>query len=106
MVRVSRRQFALGGLLGGVGVLAATGWQGYEAYAVAPFVPRLERVHLPLPPEHAHLAGLTIGFVADTHLGPAMREADVTRALDLVAAEQPDLVLLGGDYISASPRYA
>src|SRR5688500_8381905 len=93
-------------MLGGVGMLAAAGWQGYEAYAVAPFEPRLERVDLPLPRAHANLAGLTIGFVADTHLGPAMSEADVARAVDLVAAERPDLVLFGGDYISASPRYA
>ena len=31
---------------------------------------------------------------------------DVARATALLAADEPDLILLGGDYISASPRYA
>jgi predicted MPP superfamily phosphohydrolase len=106
MVRFSRRHFALGGFLGGVGVLGATGFEGYEAYAANPFTPELERIELPLPAGHEALAGLTIGFVADTHLGPSFSEDDVARALALVAATNPQLILLGGDYISASPRYA
>jgi uncharacterized protein len=104
--RFSRRQFVLGGLAGGIASLTAAGLIGYDAYAKAPFEPVLERIDLELPTAHAALAGLTIGFVADTHLGPAMGEDDVSRATTLLAAERPDLVLLGGDYISASPRYA
>lgn len=104
--RFSRRQFALGGLSGGILSLGATILGGYDAYARAPFAPVLERLSLRLPEEHAGLAGLRIGFIADAHLGPSMGEDDVARATSLLAAEQPDLVLLGGDYISASPRYA
>jgi predicted MPP superfamily phosphohydrolase len=103
---LDRRTFALGGVFGGVAAIAGAGALGYDAWAVEPFDPVLERVELPLSPEHVHLDGLTIGFIADTHLGPSMGEDDVARAVHLVSAEHPDLVLLGGDYISASPRYA
>lgn len=34
-----------------------------------------------------------------------MRAADLDRALGLLMAEEPDLLLLGGDYVSESPRY-
>jgi uncharacterized protein len=61
---------------------------------------------LSLPPGHEGLDGLTIGFLADTHVGPFVEPADVARATALLTPEQPNLVLLGGDYISASPRYA
>lgn len=103
---LDRRSFALGGVLGGMAAVAGAGVLGYDAWAVAPFDPVLERVELPLPSAHADLNGLTIGFIADTHLGPSMGEDDVARAVRLIEAEHPDLVLFGGDYISASPRYA
>lgn len=104
--RFSRRAFLHGGLAGGLVSLTAMVYGGYDAYAHEPFDPVLERITLALPEAHAELAGLRIGFLADTHLGPSMGEDDVARATALLAAERPDLVLLGGDYISASPRYA
>jgi predicted MPP superfamily phosphohydrolase len=48
---------------------------------------------------------LTIGFLADTHVGPFIRTTDLARATSLLARERPDLVLYGGDYVSESPRY-
>jgi predicted MPP superfamily phosphohydrolase len=48
---------------------------------------------------------LRIGFVTDTHVGPTMNAADLDRAMQLIMAEEPDLLLLGGDYVSESPRY-
>jgi predicted MPP superfamily phosphohydrolase len=105
-IRFSRRHFAAGALTGGLAGLGGVGYLGYEAFARAPYEPVLERIQLAVPRGHSELAGLTIGFLADTHLGPAMDEPDVARATELLAAEQPDLVLLGGDYVSASSRYA
>lgn len=102
----SRRSFAIGGLLGGIGTVGLAGIQAYEAHARNPYSPRLERVALPLPAGHEALAGLTIGFVADTHVGPYVTPEDVFRATTLLAHEEPDVILLGGDYISASPRFA
>jgi predicted MPP superfamily phosphohydrolase len=52
------------------------------------------------------LSGLRIGFASDTHVGPFVRGADVGRALDLLVKATPDLLLLGGDFICESPRYA
>jgi predicted MPP superfamily phosphohydrolase len=49
---------------------------------------------------------MRIGFITDTHVGPFISIADLERALDLVRARSPHLILLGGDYISESPRYA
>lgn len=96
-------------MMGGVaGMLAAVGLSSAQAYAsryVNPYEPVLERVTLPLPPEHAGLDGLKIGFVTDTHVGPFISNDDVNRALDLLRPEAPDLLLLGGDYASESPRY-
>jgi hypothetical protein len=48
---------------------------------------------------------MRIGFVADTHLGSVMRPADIDRALALLLAAEPDLLLFGGDYVSESPRH-
>ena len=106
MPQLSRRQFALGGLLGSLGTLSGAGFIGYNAYFASPFEPQLERIEAILPRGHENLAGLRIGFMADTHLGPSMGEDDVARAAAMLAKEQPDLVLLGGDYVSASTRYA
>ena len=106
MIRTTRRRFVAGALSGGLGASGLIGWLGHEAHAVAPHRPILERVALPLPAGHEALAGLRIGFVADTHVGPSFAAADAARAVSLLAAETPDLVLLGGDYVSASPRYA
>jgi hypothetical protein len=49
---------------------------------------------------------LKLGLVADTHVGPYITPHDVHRATTLLASEGPDIVLLGGDYIAESPRYA
>jgi predicted MPP superfamily phosphohydrolase len=96
-------------MVGGMaGMLAAAGLSSTQAYAaryVNPYEPVLERVMLPLPEAHAGLDGLKIGFVTDTHVGPFISNEDVNRALDLLRAEAPDLLLLGGDYASESPRY-
>jgi predicted MPP superfamily phosphohydrolase len=66
----------------------------------------LEQVALSVPPGHERLAGLRIGFVTDTHVGPMMSPEQIGRGLDLLASTRPDLALFGGDFISDSPRYA
>jgi predicted MPP superfamily phosphohydrolase len=103
---IDRRRFAIGAMLGGFSAVGLTGATVYEAFAANPYEPRLERITVPVPPDHPDLAGLTIGFVADTHVGPHISLEEATRAIAMVRAERPDLVLLGGDYISESPRHA
>lgn len=102
---MSRRSFLVGGFLGGI---AASGLTVFEAYAsryVHPYRPVLEKVEIPVPAGHERLAGMKIGFITDTHVGPFISPDDLARATRLIAAEEPDLILLGGDYVSESPRY-
>jgi predicted MPP superfamily phosphohydrolase len=89
---------AVAGLTAGA---ALTWWMRYRNL----YRPVLERITLTVPAAHRGLAGLRIGFVTDTHINPYFRRADLQRGVDLIAAERPDLVLLGGDYISETTRY-
>ena len=47
---------------------------------------------------------LTIVLVSDLHIGYHNRKAELARWVDLINAEQPDLVLIGGDIIDRSLR--
>ena len=104
--RLTRRHLLLGGVLGGFGAASLTGVAAYDARYVQPYAPRLERLDLPLPAGHEDLAGLRLAFVTDTHIGPFITPADLARATALLAPERPDVVLLGGDYISETSRHA
>src|SRR5512145_1541951 len=83
-----------------VGVLA---WGWFEAGWV-----RLRTLDVSLTGLPAELHGLRIAHLSDFHLGVPSRGARaVSRAVDWVAAEQPDLVLITGDLLSrprAEPR--
>ena len=47
---------------------------------------------------------MTVVLASDLHLGYHNRKAELARWVDLINAEKPDLVLLGGDVIDMSPR--
>lgn len=47
---------------------------------------------------------MTIVFASDLHLGYQNHRAELARWIDLINAEQPDLVLLGGDVVDRSLR--
>jgi uncharacterized protein len=102
---MSRRAFVAGGLIGGIGALSLSAAEAYRARHVYPYSPVLERISLQLPPGHEGLHGLTIGFIADSHVGPFISPDDLARAANLLAKEKPELILLGGDYVSESPRF-
>jgi predicted MPP superfamily phosphohydrolase len=102
---MSRRAFVQGGVAGMLAAGGLTLYEMYQARYVNPYRPQLERVELPLPAGAEGLHGFKIGFVTDTHVGPFISLADLHRALNFVRGESPDLILLGGDYISESPRY-
>lgn len=103
---LTRRRLLLGGLSCGLAALGLSAVTAYEARYVNPYRPVLERVELPLPIGHEALVGLRIAFLAETHVGPFISANDLARATALLAAERPDLVLLGGDYVAESPRFA
>jgi uncharacterized protein len=70
-----------------------------------------ERFHIALTREtlaisglpHA-LSGLRVGFVTDLHRSDTVSHEMVDRAVRLVMAETPDLVILGGDYVTWGDR--
>lgn len=88
--------------------LAASAFAGcwlYRLRHVNPYRPVLERISLALPAGSEALSGLRIGFITDIHAGPFISAEDVWRAVRLLQAGSPDLVLLGGDFVSESPRH-
>ncbi len=90
---------------GAIGLAAVSCGLLAHARHIAPYRPVVQRIALPLPPGHGHLAELTIGFLSDTHVGPSFSIVDLARACHLLASVRPDLVLLGGDYVSETTRY-
>ena len=60
---------------------------------------RLHRYRVQIPGMPERLDGLRVAFMSDFHLnGPGYGEPLTCQALELAAREQPDVVLLGGDY--------
>ncbi|MBY0497851.1 MAG: metallophosphoesterase [Cyanobacteria bacterium] len=98
---VTRRDFLRSATAISVGALAGVG-----AYGVA-----YERHHLSrivrdvpvrgLPPA---LDGLRIGMITDIHHSAAVTADDVTRAVMVLKDAAPDIIVLGGDYISFFDR--
>ena len=84
--------------------VAAAGF-GHRVRYVEPYKPVLERVDIHVPDGITTPPRLRIGFVADTHIGPVIRPADVDRAMSCLLAADPDLLLFGGDYVCESPRH-
>jgi predicted MPP superfamily phosphohydrolase len=98
---MTRRDFFRSATAISVGALAGVG-----AYGVA-----YERHHLSrivrdvpvrgLPPA---LDGLRIGMITDVHHSAVVSAADVTRAVMVLKDAAPDIVVLGGDYVSFFDR--
>jgi predicted MPP superfamily phosphohydrolase len=54
-----------------------------------------------LPPA---LDGLRIGLITDVHHSASVGADDVTRAVDLLRGAAPDMIVLGGDYVTYGNR--
>lgn len=54
-----------------------------------------------LPPA---LDGLRIGLITDLHHSAMVPAADVVRAASLMMVERPDMIVLGGDYVTRGDR--
>jgi predicted MPP superfamily phosphohydrolase len=50
------------------------------------------------------LDGLRIGLITDLHHSEMVPARDITRAASLMMAERPDLIVLGGDYVTWGDR--
>jgi uncharacterized protein len=84
------------------GIGLASGGGAYHLYAAAPI--GVTRVTVPVPGLPPPLDGLRVGLITDVHHSQWVSTEDVARAVSLVAAETPDLVVLGGDYVTWRDR--
>ncbi|MFN8061984.1 MAG: metallophosphoesterase [Vicinamibacterales bacterium] len=95
--RPTRRDVVKALLTGAVGLSGGAASYGYlyERYRVG--VTRQTVAVAGLPEA---LAGLRVGLLTDPHVSPSVPDIIVTTAVELLQAEKPDVILLGGDFIS------
>jgi predicted MPP superfamily phosphohydrolase len=101
---ISRRSIlqALTAVAAGTATGTAVHGYAFERHALG-----LTRTVLPMRDLPPAFDGLRIGFITDLHHSEFTGLDDIGRAADVVRAERPDLVLLGGDYVSyGDVRYA
>jgi predicted MPP superfamily phosphohydrolase len=96
-----RRRFLKTLLATGVG--AVTGGAGY-GYLYARHDLEMTRIGVPVAGLPRSLGGLRIGLITDVHRSRWVSADDVTRAVSLLMADKPDLIVLGGDYVTWGDR--
>ena len=76
------------------------------AYGVSYERHRLLRVDADVPVSGlpASLDGLRIGLITDVHYSATVSERDVVHAVQRLREAQPDLIVLGGDYVTFGNR--
>lgn len=87
------------GLLGGVGTTSLAYGNLIERHQLA-----IEKINCPLKEEHSDLAGLRIAMVADFHFDELQEDDFVSHCVETINAQQADLIVLCGDYISHDSR--
>jgi predicted MPP superfamily phosphohydrolase len=100
-VGVTRRDFLRSATAISVGALAGIGAYGaaYERHQIDLLIRDIGVRGLP-----PALDGLRIGMMTDIHHSAVVSANDVTRAVTLLKNAAPDIVVLGGDYISFFDR--
>jgi predicted MPP superfamily phosphohydrolase len=98
---ITRRAVLKGALVTGAGAIAGTGACGYAYERHALEVTRTDVPIAGLPPA---LAGLRVGLITDIHRSLFVSHEDVARAVAALMAETPDLIVLGGDYVTWGDR--
>lgn len=96
------RRALLKGIVGaGLGVATGGGVHGYlyERHQL-----ELTRAAMPVSGLPEALRGLRIGVMTDIHRSQAVPHELVAAAVRLLMAEKPDVILLGGDYVSFGDR--
>ena len=85
----------------GVGTVTGTVSYGvaYERHHIG-----ITEAALPVSGLVPPLDGLRIGFLTDIHHSAMVPADDVRKAVDLIGAARPDLIVLGGDYVTWGDR--
>ena len=97
----SRRAFLKGALGIGLGALTGASAHGflYERHHL-----ELTRSGFPVPGLPEALRGLRVGFLTDIHRSQTVSHEMVSAAVRMLMAERPDLIVLGGDYVTWGDR--
>jgi len=96
------RRAILKGLLGGsAALLGGTGAYGFLYARHQLEVTRTALRVVRLPPS---LSGLRVGLITDVHRSLWVSDYDVIRAVAMLMAESPDVIVLGGDYVTWGDR--
>ncbi|HUE85585.1 MAG TPA: metallophosphoesterase [Vicinamibacterales bacterium] len=100
-MRLTRRDVLRGAAATGVGLAV-----GPVAYGAAYERHRLVRVDADIPVSGLPpaLDGLRVGLITDIHHSASVSADDVTRAVELLRVTSPDIVVLGGDYVTYGNR--
>jgi predicted MPP superfamily phosphohydrolase len=94
---VTRRTVLKG--LAGVGISAAAGAASH-GYMYERHHLELTRASFPIAGLPEALRGLRIGFLTDIHRSQTVSHEAVSAAVQMLMAERPDLIVLGGDYVT------
>ena len=99
--RMTRRQWLQGLTALAAGTAAGTAAHGflYERHRL-----ELTRLSIPLPGLPEALSGLRVGFITDLHRSATVPHELVDAAVRLLQADRPDLIVLGGDYVTWGDR--
>jgi predicted MPP superfamily phosphohydrolase len=98
---ISRRTLLKAALAGGVGAL--TGGAAYS-FLYARSALQLTEATLPIGDLPAALNGLRVGVLTDVHRSQWVSDEDVAEAVRLMMSARPDLIVLGGDYVTWGDR--
>jgi predicted MPP superfamily phosphohydrolase len=100
-MRLTRRAALKGVLAGAVGAVAGTAAYGvgYERHHLG-----VTEASLPVAGLPPALNGVRIALLTDIHHSALVGADDVGAAVDLTLSLKPDLIVLGGDYVTFSDR--
>jgi predicted MPP superfamily phosphohydrolase len=98
---MTRRAVLKGLLAAGVGTATGTGAYGY-LYGRHEL--GVTSATLPVNGLPSALSGLRIGLLTDVHRSQWMSDADVAHAVNMLMVARPDLIVLGGDYVTWGDR--
>jgi predicted MPP superfamily phosphohydrolase len=100
-VLVSRRAALSTLMAGGVGTAVGGAVYGlaYSRHNI-----QVVRTTIPVTGLKPALEGLRIGLITDLHHSEMVPARDVVRAASLMMGERPDLIVLGGDYVTWDNR--
>jgi hypothetical protein len=98
---VTRRAVLKALIATSTGIVAGTGGYGF-------FYGRhhleVTRAGIPIRGLPQGLNGLRIGLITDVHRSQLVSHEDVSKAVGALMAERPDLIVLGGDYVTWGDR--